>query len=374
MRILVDYRPALRARTGVGEYIHQLVRAYTSTQQDDVDVFTSSWKDRPAPGLARELGARVVDRRVPVALLNYLWHRAEWPPVETLTGSVDVVHAAHPLLIPTRRAAQVVTIHDLFFLEHPEHMRGEIARDYPALAPAHARRADAVITSSRRTQRLITEQLGVDADRVYCCPPGAPTWKTLGRSPHVPSDGYVLLLGTLEARKNVGVILDAFARLTPAGSSARLVLAGRATPDANAWLARMSHAPLNGHVEYIGYIGDDRREALFAGARALVLPSLDEGFGLTALEAMSAGVPVLASNRGSLPEVVGNGGVLLEPTDVDGWASAIDRVTRDAAWARDLACAGLERATAFTWDATATRLAQAYRDAFARRARATGRT
>ncbi len=374
MRILVDYRPALRARTGVGEYIHQLVRAYTSTQHDDVDVFTSSWKDRPAPGLARELGARVVDRRVPVALLNYLWHRAEWPPVETLTGSVDVVHAAHPLLIPTRRAAQVVTIHDLFFLEHPEHMRGEIARDYPALAPAHARRADAVITSSRRTQRLITEQLGVDADRVYCCPPGAPTWKTLGRSPHVPSDGYVLLLGTLEARKNVGVILDAFARLTPAGSSARLVLAGRATPDANAWLARMSHAPLNGHVEYIGYIGDDRREALFAGARALVLPSLDEGFGLTALEAMSAGVPVLASNRGSLPEVVGNGGVLLEPTDVDGWASAIDRVTRDAAWARDLACAGLERATAFTWDATATRLAQAYRDAFARRARATGRT
>jgi len=71
---------------------------------------------------------------------------------------------------------------------------------------------------------------------------------------------------------------------------------------------------------------------------------------------------------------VGNGGVLLEPTDVDGWASAIDRVTRDAAWARDLACAGLERANAFTWDATATRLAQAYRDAFARRARATGRT
>jgi glycosyltransferase involved in cell wall biosynthesis len=340
---------------------------------DEVQVFTSSWKDRPAPGLARELGARVVDRRVPVAVLNYLWHRTEWPPVEALTGRVDVVHAAHPLLIPSRHAAQVVTIHDLFFLEQPERMRGEIARDYPALAPEHARRADAVITSSQRTQRLITEQLGVPADRVYCCPPGAPTWKTLGASPHVPPDGYVLLLGTLEARKNVGVILDAFAKLTQSASTARLILAGGATPDADEWLARVSQAPLKGHVEYLGYVGDDRREEIFAGARALVLPSLDEGFGLTALEAMSAGVPVLASNRGSLPEVVGSGGLLLDPTDVDGWASAIDRVTRDAAWARDLACAGLERAKAFTWDAAATQLGQAYRNAFDRRARAAGR-
>ena len=108
MRILVDYRPALRARTGVGEYIHQLVRAYTSVHHDDVGVFTSSWKDRPAPGLARELGARVVDRRVPVAVLNYLWHRTEWPPVEALTGRVDVVHAAHPLLIPSRNVNQII--------------------------------------------------------------------------------------------------------------------------------------------------------------------------------------------------------------------------------------------------------------------------
>jgi glycosyltransferase involved in cell wall biosynthesis len=184
----------------------------------------------------------------------------------------------------------------------------------------------------------------------------------------VPSDGYVLMLGTLEARKNVGVILDAFTTLAQAASRARLVVAGSATPDADEWIGRMSRPPLADHVEYVGYVADDRREALFAGARALVLPSLDEGFGLTALEAMSAGVPVLASNRGSLPEVVGTGGVLLEPTDVDGWASAIERVTSDAAWARDLACAGLDRARAFTWAATAERLGQAYRDAVDRRA------
>jgi hypothetical protein len=81
MRVLVDYRPALRARTGVGEYMHELVRAYTTSHPaDDVAVFTSSWADRPAPGTAETLHARVVDRRVPVAVLNLLWHRAEWPP------------------------------------------------------------------------------------------------------------------------------------------------------------------------------------------------------------------------------------------------------------------------------------------------------
>ena len=367
MRILIDYRPALRARTGVGEYIRALVRAYTTTHDDDVAVFTSSWKDRPAAALRAELGAAVVDRHVPVAVLNYLWHRVEWPPVESLAGPADVVHSAHPLLIPSRRAAQVVTIHDLFFLDNPERVRNEIRRDYPALAPLHARRADAVITSSVRTQRLIVERLGVAADRVYCCPPGAPAWKTLGRSPHVPSHGYVLLLGTLEARKNVGVILDAFVQLAQRRSAAKLVIAGGATADANEWLARASQSPLKSHVEYVGYVSDDRREPLFAGARALVLPSLDEGFGLTALEAMSAGVPVLASNRGSLPEVIASGGLLLEPDDVDAWTSAIDRVTRDDGWARELGCAGLERAKMFTWEGTAARLGQAYREALTRR-------
>lgn len=367
MKILVDYRPALRARTGVGEYIRQLVQAYTASHQDDVAVFTSSWKDRPAPTLSAELRARVVDRRLPVATLNYLWHRLEWPPVETLAGHVDVVHAAHPLLIPARDAAQVVTIHDLFFLDHPDRVHGEIRRDYPALAPFHARRADAIITSSMRTARLIVERLGVSEDRVYCCPPGAPAWATLGRSPHVPSDGYVLWLGTLEPRKNLGVILDAFVQLARSGSPPRLVLAGGATPDAGAWLSRVSEEPLRNHVEYLGYVHDDRRETLFAGARALVLPSLDEGFGLTALEAMSAGVPVIASNRGSLPEVIGGGGLLLEPDDAAAWASAIDRVTSDDTWARELACAGLDRAKTFTWASSAARLAHAYRDAVRRR-------
>jgi glycosyltransferase involved in cell wall biosynthesis len=374
MRILVDYRPALRARTGVGEYIHTIVNAYTASHDDAVTLFTSSWKDRPSPSVARELRARVVDRRVPVSVLNYLWHRLEWPPVETLAGNFDVVHAAHPLLIPARHAARIVTIHDLFFLLNPQHTRAEIRRDYAELSASHARRAEAVITSSAHTKRLVTDHLGVSAERIYICPPGAPTWRALGRAPNNPQNGYILFLGTLEPRKNLDVLFDAYATLLRGSRRVPpLVIAGGASPDAGPWLQRIAGEPLKHHIRYTGYVANEERESLYAGARALVLPSLDEGFGLPVLEAMSAGVPVVTSNRGSLPEVVGGAGVLLDPSDVSAWADAIERLATDTPWITSLASAGLERARSFTWQRSADELHRAYLDASARRRRADAR-
>jgi glycosyltransferase involved in cell wall biosynthesis len=368
MRILVDYRPALSARTGVGEYIHSLLRAYTSAFDNDVTAFTSSWKHRPSPALAADVGARVVDRRVPVSVLNFLWHRVEWPPIESFAGALDVVHASHPLLIPARHAAQVVTIHDLFFLDHPEQTHAEIRRDYARLTARHAQRADAVITSSAHTKALVSQRLDVASDRIYVCPPGAPSWQSLGREPRVPADGYILFLGTLEPRKNLGVLLDAYLLLLDTARRVpRLLIAGGATRAATPWLDRIARDPLKGVVSYAGYIDNADRERLYAGARAVVLPSLDEGFGLTVLEAMSAGIPVLASSRGSLPEVIGSEGVLLDPHDTAAWAAAIERVSVDARWADALGRAGLERARAFAWKETAARVHQAYTDAVTRR-------
>jgi glycosyltransferase involved in cell wall biosynthesis len=371
VRILVDYRPALRERTGAGEFVHELVRAYArmpAAADDEVAIFTSSWKDRPAAHLPVELGSRVVDRRVPVLWLNYLWHRLEWPPVESLAGTFDVVHAAHPLLIPARRAAQVITIHDLFFLLEPERTRAEIRRDYPALAGDHARRADAVVTPSRHTAGLIRQRLGVEANRIYLCSPGAPGWQTLGREPHLPPDGYVLFVGTLEPRKNVAGLIGAYARLVDAGRPMPpLVLAGRATPDARDLLDAIQRPPLAGHVEHRGYVPIGERERLYAGARLFVMPSFDEGFGLPVLEAMSAGIPVVASTGGSLPEVLGDAGALVEPSDVEGLAAAIDRMVNDAAYARACAERGLRRASEFSWSRAAATARRAYIDAVARR-------
>lgn len=371
MRILVDYRPAVRGRTGVGEYMHELAHAYAAVYDDDVAVFTSSWRDRPVPGLEQQLGTRVVDRRVPVRVLNYLWHRWEWPPVEWLTGSVDVVHSAHPLLIPARHAAQVVTIHDLFFMNAPERTQAEIRRDYPELTPSHARRADAVVTPSVYTGRLVQE-FGVPAERIHVCSLGAPRWRTLGGRPNLPPDGCVLFMGTLEPRKNVGILLDAYERLIARVSGVpELILVGGASAEATPWLERIRHRPLAGHVRHVGYVPADEREAWYARARVLVLPSLDEGFGLPALEAMSAGIPVVASNRGALPEVTGGAADLVDAGDADGFARALERLLTDPAWAESRALAGLTRAATYTWDTTARRLHDAYEAARARRLEST---
>ena len=375
VRILADYRAALRDRTGAGEFVHNLLRAYTHhpvAAGDAVTLFTSSWKDRPDAGATAELKASIVDRKIPVSLLNFAWHRLEWPPVETVArtvaGAFDVVHAAHPLLIPVREAAQVVTIHDLFFLTEPEQTRAEIRRDYPALARDHAHRADAVVTSSRYTAGLLAARLGVSLDRIHVCPPGPPVWSALGRAPNLPAGGYVLFVGTLEPRKNVGLLLDAYARLIERGTPVpALVLAGRATPDAAGWLARLERPPLAGKVRHLGYVLAEEREQLFAGARLLVLPSHDEGFGLPVLEAMSAGIPVIASDRGSLPEVLGDAGVLVGADDPDRLADALVRVLAPDGPARDYAERGLARAREFSWDRAARALRTAYEQAIVTR-------
>jgi glycosyltransferase involved in cell wall biosynthesis len=183
--------------------------------------------------------------------------------VEVFAGAVDVAHSAHPLLMPARDAAQVVTIHDLFFLSSAEQTSAEVQRDYPALVANHARRADAVITSTQYGKRQIADRLGVADDCIYVCPPGAPSWESLGQAPNVPLDGCVLFVGTLEPRKNIGILLDAYTRLLNRGvSPPRLVLAGRATPAASEWLIRITMVPLAGHVTHAGYVQLDQREAL----------------------------------------------------------------------------------------------------------------
>lgn len=372
VRILVDYRPALRARTGVGEYVHELARALVETAPagESLRLFSSSWRDRLDPRVVP--GAAVVDRRWPVRALNYSWHRWSWPPVERLAGApLDVVQSLHPLLMPARHAAQVVTIHDLDFLDHPERTAAEVRRDYPALAAAHARRADRVITVSQFTAAEITRRLNVPAERITVASPGAPAWSPRERE---PDDAYLLFLGTLEPRKNLGVLLDAYAALLEDRSRAwpRLVIAGRAAPGSEDWVARVRSAPLAGRVELRGYVPPDDRRSLMAGAMALVMPSLMEGFGLPALEAMSLGVPVVVSRRGSLPEVVGDAGVLADATDAAGWRTALAGIVTRPDERRAMAARGRARATAYQWTNTAHHTRQAWALAVEARARRRG--
>lgn len=371
VHVVVDYRPALRARTGIGEYVHEVARALAATTGPSraLTLFSSSWSDRIDPSVPGDLpGASFVDRRVPVRTLTWAWHRLGWPPIELLAGPCDVVHSATPLLVPATRAAQVVTVFDLHFLHRPDQVEGAVRRDFATLARAHVARADHVLAGSAYAAALVARELGVPAERITSTPLGAPAWAAeVRRQRRAAVDGPFLFIGTLEPRKNVGVLLDGYARLRArrAGTPA-LVVAGRITDAAHDWVARAAASPLAPHVTFTGYVSDGERRALYARARAVVVPSLDEGFGLPALEAMACGVPVVVSPVGALPEVVGDAGLYAAPDAPDAWADALEACLDDAR-AAAMAARGLARAESFSW----TRAAEVTWGAYdtARRAR-----
>jgi glycosyltransferase involved in cell wall biosynthesis len=375
VRILLDYRPALRARTGVGEFVHELAAALSATGTDDerVTVFTSSWRDRLSPEARVGLsGVSVVDRRIPVRLLAWAWNRLGWPPVERLAGPADVVHSQSPLLIPAAQAAGVITIHDLHFLSHPERSEAEIRRDYPALVHEHAQRADHVVVSSRFAAADVQRRLGVAADRITVCSPGAPHWAATvarERAASPAHGGPILFVGTLEPRKNIGGLLAAYAALRARRAAAPpLVILGAARPSVADVLRKVDEPPLTGHVTLRGYVGEEEKRALYRQAAMLVLPSFDEGFGLPVLEAMACGVPVVVSNRGSLPEVCGDAATPLDPDDADAIAAEMDRLL-DAAAAGQAMQRGLARAAGYSWAACAGQARAAYNAAAAARRR-----
>jgi glycosyltransferase involved in cell wall biosynthesis len=362
VRILIDYRPALRERTGVGEYVHGMATALAGVLPagDSLVLFSSSWKDRLSPDAVPGTGS--IDARIPVRLLNLAWHRWERPPVEWLAGPVDVVHSMHPLMLPSRGGVRVVTVHDLYFLDRPEGTTAEIQRDYPKLAQSHAIRADLVVVPSKYTGRLVETRFGVDQERLVVCSPGAPSWP---RREEPRPGGPILFVGTIEPRKNVPQLIEAYDELAiRLPDVPPLVVAGRVPPGVTPPFGTL---PAAGRLQFTGYVTDAERLRLYREASMLVVPSLDEGFGLPALEAMTLGVPVVAARRGALPEVVGEAGILVDPDDRKALSAAMERVLTDAATRCRLADAGVRRSAAFTWTSSATRLYEGYSAARTRR-------
>jgi glycosyltransferase involved in cell wall biosynthesis len=344
--------------------VHRLATALQArlTGSDSLTLFSSSWKDRLRSDVIP--GTTHVDARVPVSLLNLAWHRLEWPPVDWFSGTIDIAQSMHPLLLPSRSGAQFVTIHDLHFLDQPEQTSAEIRRDYPVLAADHASRADGVIVPSHYTKGLVEQRLGVPPERVTVCSPGAPGWPARADP---GCQGPILFVGTIEPRKNVGGLLRAYAALVRDNPKApMLVLAGRNASDL-AIDATVDGVSLKGRVQALGYVDDERRLALYREASILVQPSFDEGFGLPVLEAMTLGVPVVAANRGSLPEVLGGSGLLVEPDDHAGMAATMRTALEDPAQRRRMTAAGLVRARTYSWDSAARSLYEVYAAAVARR-------
>jgi glycosyltransferase involved in cell wall biosynthesis len=278
---------------------------------------------------------------------------------------VALLHCPDSFLPLRRSCPAVLTIHDLAFAAIPHDISGLTGLKYRTLVPRAARSAERVICPSRFTAEDVSRRYGVDPERIRVIPE-APALRS-GSSPAPtpgsgsapdPEDGYLLAAGDLRPKKNLPLLIEAYRRLRATGMPHRLVLAGADTGVAEQLRALAGSEPL----ELPGFVEDARLDALISGAEALIVPSLYEGFGLVALDAMARGCPVVLARAGALPETGGSAAVYFDPHDPADLVAAISRVIEDRPRRERLREAGRARAREFTWERTAAATVAVYQE------------
>jgi glycosyltransferase involved in cell wall biosynthesis len=314
----------------------------------------------------RRWGSQVRELRAPFptpsVYLRALWEQTVVPAQAAAFG-LDLYHSPNFVLPLGLGCPAVVTVHDLFYLERSLHRRRNQLY-LSVMTKLALQRATAIVAASEYTRRAVearypetagrVEVVYVGVDRALRRPSAAEVTAFRAR---VGLEGkYVLSVGTLEPRKNLVRLIAAFERMVEEGAvEHRLVLVG-----ALGWKTEGLEQALEGsrwreRIHCLGHVSDEELACWYAGAEVFVYPSLKEGFGVPPLEAMTLGTPVVTSNSTSLPEVVGEAALQVDPYDVEGLAAAMLRVVRDESLAEQLRSAGLERARRFDWQETARR-------------------
>jgi glycosyltransferase involved in cell wall biosynthesis len=290
------------------------------------------------------------------------WQRFRVPVVERATGPVDVVHDAG-YVVPPSRAPLVATVHDLFFMTYPEHYTRHSLQVFRRGFVLAQREARFVICPSRATEAACIEA-GIDPERLRVVPLGVrladadPERADRVRRRYDLERPYVLFCGTIEPRKNVRRVIRAFRAI--GDRDVELLLAGP-----RGWREDVGGevSALNGRARALGLVPRDDLDVLYAGAAAVVYPSLAEGFGLPVLEAMANGAAVVTSSGTATEEVAGDTALLVDPLDEEAIGAAIRRLLDDRSLAAELGSAARARAASYTWTRSAELVAAIYADA-----------
>lgn len=369
MHIGIDCRLPTYRMGGISQYIIHLVRALAVVAAAERFTIFHSFKEkrdfRP-PGDSRFMRRK---------LWTPCHHRLERQALaaELFPYGLDVYHS--PDFIPPAGGAgrRVITIHDLTFLHFPEFLTAEARRYYADQITWAASAADHIIADSQATRVDIITLLGIEPAKVSAIHLAANPLYSVTPMPHDLAAtateygldaGFILSVGTLEPRKNLPLLLHAYQTLRARHHvTVPLVLVG-----SKGWLydevfATINRLDLGEHVRHLTGVPDHKLAHLYHLAGVLAFPSQYEGFGLPALEAMHCGCPVVASNRGSLPEVVGDAGLSLDPDDEPAWVEALAAVLADPIVADNLRQAGYRQAQRFTWESTARQTLAVYHHA-----------
>lgn len=354
LRVAYDVGPLAGPRTGVGHAVAAMRDSLVAVDDLELIEYIVSFRTRPPAGSRR--------LHLPAVVAHRLWAMADRPRLDRYIGRPDVVHGAN-YVVPPCRAPQVVSVYDCWFLRHPALASGAVHQAGRVLRRA-IRRGATVHASSDSTAAEIADLF--PGAHVAMIPLAALPIPDASPEPPIPTlvgRPFIAAVGTLERRKNLPVLVEAFGLLAAEHDEILLVLAGADgddRPAINAAIDGLDPAAAK-RVVMTGRIDEPARSWLLRHATVLAYPSLDEGFGFPLLDAMQVGVPIVASNRGSIPEVCGPAGLLCEADDAVAFAGNLTTAAFDASVRARLLAASTAQLATFSWQRCASELVALYR-------------
>lgn len=370
MRVIYDGRSLLNAWTGIQMYLLELLSELESNNPSvERSLFLPGRRKVPAAHkemFQRSVKAELVYKPIAKSVIDRLARRT----TRFLDIKGDIFHETDIFRIPTDKPS-VLTVHDVIPTMFPYYYPPGGVEYFVDVTKYNLQVASRVIADSEATKRALSFFFNYPLERIqvvyagvsgeYRPVAGTEQMAHVRRKYNLP-DKYLLFLGTIEPRKNVKLLLQAFHRIAKQADPTKLVICGR-----YGWLAEdvykvYDKLKLEGKVIFLGYVEDEDKPYLYSGARGFVYPSLYEGFGLPPLEAMACGVPVITSDISSLPEVVGDAGILVDPENEEELAEQMLRIANDDELNASLSAKGLQRAKKFTWANTAESVLAVYNE------------
>lgn len=354
LRVAYDVGSLAGLRTGVGHAAASMRDSLRTIDDLELLEYIVSFRSTPASGVRR--------LPVPALLAHRLWAVADHPRVDRLLGRPDVVHGTN-YVVPPCRAPQVVSVYDCWFLRHPARAGADVHRAGRILRRAIGRGATVHASSASTAAELNELFPGCSVATIPLAALPMPEPSSTPPIPALVGRPYIAAIGTLERRKNLPRLIEAFGSLVDETDEILLVLAGSDgddRPAINAAIDKLDPAAAR-RVVMTGRVDEEARSWLIRNAAVLAYPSLDEGFGFPLLDAMQIGVPIVASNRGSIPEVCGAAGLLSDADDASALASNLAMATFDSAVRTRLVAAGTAQLATFSWQRCAADLAALYR-------------
>ncbi len=371
--VCIDVSPTAQKHAGLGRYAGEIARALAENGDTELSLFYNRQGDAQLPDYLSNIPCKTVNVGNKPWRMGVLASQLVRWPMDSTFGAADIFHATNHLLAHFKQARTVYTLHDLIFLRYPEYHLPYNRWYLTYTMPRYLRAADVIITPSKHSKQDAIEFYGLPESKIkviYEAP--APYFKPAVdrtsldrvRQKYSLPEKFILHVATIEPRKNLTRLLEAFKSILDDWPDFKLVLIGKKGWLYDSFFQHLRALGLQEQVIFPGFVAEADLPACYQLAKVFVYPSLYEGFGLPPLEAMACGIPVISSNSSSLPEVVGDAGLLFEPTDTAALVAALKRVLSDPQLRADLQNRALARAQKFSWTKAVDELMAVYRSLY----------